>query len=73
MDPEDGPWSRQLSSTKNTETIAKVSELVSRDQRITLELTEDQLCVKQEMICPIFYDNLGKRKICIMFFHKSHR
>ena len=66
MDPEDGPWSRQLSTTKNPETIAQVSELVSRDQRITP--TEDQLRIKQEMICHIFHDNMGKRKICIMFF-----
>ena len=68
MDPEDGPWSRHMSITKSPETIAKVSELVSRDQRITLKLTEDQLCIKQEMICRIFHDNLGKRKISIMFF-----
>jgi hypothetical protein len=41
VNPADGPQSRQLSTTKNPETIAKVSELVSRDQRITLKLTED--------------------------------
>jgi len=49
--------------------LQKVCELVSRDQRITLKLTEDQLCIKQEMICPIFHNNLGMRKISIMFFH----
>jgi len=70
---DDGPCSRQLSTTKNPVTIAKVSELVSTDQRITLKFTQDPLCIKQEMICPIFHDNLGKRQICIMFFHTFHR
>jgi hypothetical protein len=40
---EDDPSSRQLSTVRKPQTVAKVRELIEKDRQMTLQLMEDQL------------------------------
>lgn len=62
-DLEDGPKSGALSTAWNSETVAKVCEVVSMDYWMNLKLTKDQLHTNSKKICHILHAYFGKKEI----------
>jgi hypothetical protein len=49
-----------------TQSIANVRELVTRDFRWALKIEEDELDISKETVCQMLHEDLRKRKTCAM-------
>jgi hypothetical protein len=59
-DFKDDRKSGRPQSAQNTETVAKVHELVTTDHKMYLELMEVQLHNNQEMVCQLLPEGMAK-------------
>jgi hypothetical protein len=63
-DLEDDPRNGWSWTAQNTETVAKVCELVTREHWVAPKLMDDHLHINQETNCQIIHENLGNMKSC---------
>ena len=68
---EDEPRSGRPSTSKTSEIIEKVRQMLAQDRRLTLRLIAGELGISKDTAHTIVRDDLGKRKICSPFMpHK---
>jgi hypothetical protein len=70
-DLQDDPISGRPSTSQNSDTIANVYEMVTRDHKLTLRMMSDELNINKEIIRQILHEDLWKRKICTKFVPHS--
>ncbi len=64
---EDEPRSGRPSTSRTSDMIEEVREMLARDRRLTLRLMAEELGIGKETVRTIVREDLGKRKICSRF------
>jgi transposase len=70
-DLQDDARSGRPSTSRNTDKIVNVREMVTQDLRFTLRMLSDELNINKETIRQILHEDLRKRKICAKFVPHS--
>jgi transposase len=70
-DLQDDPRSARPSSSRNADTIANNSEIVTGDRLFTIQMMLDELNISSETIRQILHEDLRKRKISPKFVPHS--
>lgn len=63
-DVDDDPRPGRPSTSRNSDNVEKVKELVQSDRRLTIRMIADQLTLDKETVRLILVNDLGMRKIC---------